>query len=188
MRFGITGLCIAFWAVLALLATGCSKQKLPSDLPKLFPTQIVLTQDGKPLEKASVTLTASDPEAAGAVSKWASSGGTDAMGLAEMFVNGQYKGVPEGKFKVVVLKYEDSSVQAKEIPPQPNAVEDPEGFDKWRKMYDKSSEQMDNKIYYLVDKKYSDEKSTPLEITVTQAGPNKFQFDLGKPVRILFKR
>lgn len=149
-------LCVAlpFWG------TGCSGQKTPDDLPKLYPQKIVLTQEGKPLADAEVYLA---PEEG---SKWNGGGSTDDSGTAEIFTQGRYKGLASGKYKVVVTKTEIET-----------------NFNPQRGVSEGSKEvQSKDTVYTLVETKYRDEKTTPLEITVADR-KGEHALDAGKVVR-----
>jgi hypothetical protein len=168
-----------FWCVILLLfsSSGCGGKKLPSDLPKLNPVSITIIQDGKPLAEAMITLTQLDGAA-----KWSATGNTNAQGIAHHFsTNGMYEGVAAGKFKVCIRKVEREREKI-DIPPEPT---DPAEKYAWRQKY--IDRVPPPKEYDLVEKKYSDLKTTPLEIEIV-AGQNEFSLDVGKPVRILYKR
>ncbi|MDR1924806.1 MAG: hypothetical protein LBQ66_10570, partial [Planctomycetaceae bacterium] len=83
-----------------LCCVGCSGQKLPPDLPKLYSCKITITQGGKPLANANVFLAPANG------SKWNASGSTNQQGTVELWTQGMYRGVAEGNFKVVVTKQE----------------------------------------------------------------------------------
>ncbi|MBR5757707.1 MAG: hypothetical protein IKX88_03815, partial [Thermoguttaceae bacterium] len=55
---------------------GCG-EKTPPDMPKLFPTSITITQEGTPVEGASVQLLKKDD----LYYKWLAGGVTDATGV-----------------------------------------------------------------------------------------------------------
>jgi hypothetical protein len=72
--FSLTLFCTLF------SVSGCKDSSRPEDLPKLFPCVITITQEGKPLEEASVELVATDQNNA----KYKSLSITDAEGRAVM--------------------------------------------------------------------------------------------------------
>ena len=89
---------VAFSAAFALVASlGCGGKKLPDGMPKPQPTTITLTLDGKGLADANVSLIPADDS-----NQWTALGQTDGSGVAEMKVDGQYKGAVPGEYKVVV--------------------------------------------------------------------------------------
>ena len=91
---------------------------------------------------------------------WAITGNTDATGKTKVVTHGQFGGVPPGSYKVVVLKQEMETTLSN----------------------DKKTQTM--KIYSLVDPKWSDRKTTTLELTV-ERGKNSVALDVGSPVRVL---
>ena len=82
---------------LPLFVCGCSGPSKPDGLPDRVPLEITLTQDGKPLQEATVQLVSPDVP-------WSITGNTDAHGTAKMVTHGQFAGVPPGPYKVVVIK------------------------------------------------------------------------------------
>lgn len=160
--------------VSVILIFGCGQQNLPKDLPKLHPTLIHMTQDGKPLADAVVTAVGAQGE-----SKWSGAGKTDAQGLVKLFVNGQYEGMPKGTFKVLVTKIE--SDPAPETPPEPDPQTDREAWVQWNQKF--NGPHMIPKSYNLVTPVYANRNKTPLEISVDE-GKNEFTLDAGKTVRL----
>jgi len=148
---------ILFIAVLAF-QIGCGNDPgRPQDLPKLYPVNITVTQEGNPLEGATVTLKSKE-----AVKYAVCSGTTNAAGVAVLLTYG-YAGAPLGQYAVMIDK---TGVEgAKE------AINE-EGL----------SYETGGAIYRYVDAQYWLE-STPLSIDVTEKGA-KETFDVGKPVRV----
>lgn len=92
-----------FFGVIALiiLFAGCSGEKLPADLPKLFPCSIkIVLDDGSPVENASIQLIPEDSQNA----KWSAGGSTGSDGSLKVFTVGKYQGAALGKYKVLVRK------------------------------------------------------------------------------------
>jgi len=150
-----------------VLPTGCGRGELPHPpgMPKIYPTTLTITQDGKPLANATVGLFAIDGENA----TWTPSGVTDANGKAIMLTRGQFRGAAVGKYKVTVAvtEYVDGTVineQGEIIGPE-----------------------MPTKIFTLVEMKYRKSTTTPLELEVTTKGVSDATFDVGKAVRVLMK-
>ena len=85
--------------VLASVASlGCKDKSRPADLPEdMSPCFVTITQEGKPLEGASVSFEYTTPV------KYTTSGVTDANGVAQMSTYG-YGGAQIGTAKVVVTK------------------------------------------------------------------------------------
>ena len=75
---------------------GCGT-KLPDGMPTLYPVTLTVTQDGNVLDGAIIELS-------GGSGVWSASGVTDAQGQTKLHTQGRYAGVPEGTFKVTVMK------------------------------------------------------------------------------------
>ena len=81
---------------------GCQGANVPGDFPKTFPVTITVKDGATPLADTTILLYGQ-----GTRGSWASSGNTDANGVAELVTNqGSYmaKGVPEGSYKVTLSK------------------------------------------------------------------------------------
>lgn len=89
-------LVVLFSALLFCTITGCSKEKLPADIPSLHPCHITIQMKGSPLEGATVSLL---PEQG----KWGAAGITNVQGIAELRTR-NYRGVAEGSYKITVSK------------------------------------------------------------------------------------
>ncbi|MDR1960467.1 MAG: hypothetical protein LBQ54_15765 [Planctomycetaceae bacterium] len=143
-----------------IAAAGCRQSDAPDDLPKLFPCSIIVTQDGKPLEEATVEFQPFESTA-----KYLASGKTDTAGVAEMKTYGK-TGSPAGKYKVVITKnidddfvYAENSLGQKEI----------SGYT----------------LYRTVEPKYSDAKTTPHEMEIIGKGKkHEATFDVGKAIKV----
>ena len=151
--------------ILPLLLTvtsfaGCAKDTRPKDFPPLFPCAITITQDGKPLEGATVNLVPME----GTDSKYQASATTGADGKAVIKTYG-YDGTPAGKFKVCVWKTLTES---------------------GGKTTDGYGEEIDAPgiEYRTVEEIYSDAKTTPHEIEVVGKDTAPVSFDVGKSVKI----
>jgi hypothetical protein len=140
--------------LLVLSLTGCGRTNVPPDLPKLVSCQITVQQEGKPLVDASVSLAPQDG------SKWNATGSTNERGIAEMFTHGMYRGVAEGKYKVVVSKNESTN------PP----------------LAPTGQPQEKQKHFTLVEEIYGDPVKTPLEIDVVK-GTIEYSVDSGKAIK-----
>ena len=147
---------------------GCSGSKRPDGMPKLHPCQITITQDGVPLEGASVTL---DPKG-GSIS-WRSDGRTDANGVAYIVTGVEYKGAPVGEYRVRVSKMELSPSAVSETSPT-----DPVEYEKWAQV--KRSETRTQ--YRMVKAEFDDPQKTTLELTVSE-GKNEVTFDVGEAIK-----
>ncbi|MDR2642956.1 MAG: carboxypeptidase-like regulatory domain-containing protein [Planctomycetaceae bacterium] len=143
---------------------GCGKSR-PADLPKLYPAVITVLQDGKPLADANVQMVPQTD------SKWSAVGVTDANGKVEFFTQGKYKGVPEGTYTVLVSKvFTEPSQYANK--PQPANVD----YGQWQEML--ASEKL--KSFNLVDTKFNDKSTSPLEWTT---GQKNGIVDVGQSIR-----
>ena len=88
-----------------LLSAGCGGggRAKPKDMPPLYPVTLTFTQEGVPVDEASIVLNSSG--------KWAVAGMTDEKGEVNLVTNGFYDGAPEGSYKIAVTKivYEKNS-------------------------------------------------------------------------------
>ena len=142
--------------VLCLVFIGCGGEPRPDGLPPLHPTVVQFTQGGEPIEGASVQLVSETD------GRWPVGGATDASGSVTLQTYGRYPGVPEGRYKVLVLKTERERVG-----PEPQSMFEP---------------RIEN-VYDLVDPIYSTPETTPLTVEV-QSGRNSLgPFDLGERIR-----
>ncbi len=137
----------------ACLANAGCGQKLPEGIPDLIPVALVLTQEGQPLDEATVSCVPVDP----ANSRWSCGGTTDAKGELPLMTLGQYQGVPAGEYKVVVMK------MLIENPPQTR--DDPPG-----------------ERYRLVPEEYESADETPLTFTAAK-GQKRVELDLGPAIK-----
>jgi hypothetical protein len=101
---------VYFFVIIFILTlfSGCGGNR-PDDLPQRYPCKIKILFKNEPVTDASVSLVNSD-------SKWGAIGVTGNNGIAEMKTQGVYSGVPIGRFKVLVSKYEITS-HGDKIPP-----------------------------------------------------------------------
>ena len=155
---------------LAAFSLGCGKKK-PEGMPDLEPVTLTVTQDGAPCADAQINLLSLDPS-----NKWTSGGTTDALGVVALATHGQYKGVPVGKYKVSVFKKVGEGT-----PPPPLPTD--EASEKAYNDYYESGQTYD--LFCLIEKKYTDFKTTPLEIEVVK-GKNELTVDVGAPVHDVY--
>ena len=142
-----------------LFQAGCSKDhNRPADLPPLYPVKITVTQEGQPVEGATVTVNAKTPMKYGS-----SSTDTDTSGVATLRTYG-YAGVPAGEYVVAI---ERRGIEgAREVM---NEYGEPET--------------RGGQIFQYVDAKFASQNSSPLSITVTDKGATE-TFEVGTPVRV----
>ncbi len=137
-------------------------------MPPLHPCTISITQDGKPFEGASVRLYSKEV-------KFLVSGTTNASGEAVIRTHGEFKGAPEGTYKVVVAKEEKEFIEPASVTAaREKAKEKGEVFEEPNLPYN---------LFSYVEDNYTTEDSTPLEITVTK-GKNNQTLEAGKVIRI----
>ena len=158
-------------AAIALLLPSCSGQKTPPDMPKLYPTSILITQEGAPCADANVQLVKKDD----LNYKWLAGGRTNAEGVCVVKTNGKYDGAPEGDFQVVVYKTTRTESETRKNVPQP---QDPAEAQAWSA---KVAEE--EKEYEEIDPKYKKYDQTDLTITVA-SGKNEVTFEVGPKVQI----
>ena len=141
-----------------LIFVGCGRQDVPKDLPPTFPQRIIIMQEGNPVADVVVGLHPIEE------SKWNASALTNASGVAEMRTHGMYRGVVEGKYKVTLSKEDAESREAGRRPDGMSITE--------------------TTFYSLVELKYTQADTTPLEIEVTRRN-DPVTFDIGPAVREL---
>lgn len=146
--------CLLCFAVIFFI--GCHGRQRPADLPALYPVELTMTQENKPLADADVVLFAR-----GDSGKWVPGGTTNAAGKVRLKVSGQYDGAPIGQYHVCVTKLDVGQVDARNemVRTRP-------------------------KSYRLVEEKYASPETTPLQIEISK-GKNQLALDVGKEVRIL---
>ncbi|MDR2115774.1 MAG: carboxypeptidase-like regulatory domain-containing protein [Planctomycetaceae bacterium] len=161
-----------FLFLLIVLIASCQyRSSLPPDVPPLIKCKITVTQNGEPLNNASVLL-----NSVLGTETWRVSGITDANGVAVLFTNGLFEGVPQGKYKITISKTEQD---ADNIPPTPE-IGSPD-YEKWMKKY--ANNPRSPNTYSLVEKQYSTLSLTPLEIDVSGKNVVEMKIDVGKKVR-----
>ncbi|MDR2169997.1 MAG: hypothetical protein LBP59_07645 [Planctomycetaceae bacterium] len=141
---------------------GCSRSSKPEGFPQLYPCKITITQDGSPLEGATVSLVPFDQSGW----KWRSSGQTDASGAATVMTYG-YKGSPAGKFKIIVeKKIEEDPIHETNV-------------------YGEKQISGYESIYTLIDEKFTKAETTSLTVEIPESGKGaSANFDVGKAVKI----
>lgn len=148
------------------LIVGCVGEPRPAGMPRLYPVSITVTQEGEPLEGALLQLFAEDS----ANARWGPSGVSNSSGVATLFTEGKYKGVPLGEFKVVVTKSE------REPHPHPEWADLPYGDPNFQR-YGAISRGL--KTFNYVELQYGSVADTPLSIDIT-AGKKTYTIDVGK--------
>lgn len=167
-RFMMNHFRLYFCFVLAAsLFSGCQRgPQLPPGLPKLTSCKLVFTQEGQPLEGARVALVDTvQPQS------WHPGGVTDEKGEVELYTNGKYKGAPSGTYKITVTKIHTEP--SKHGPP---LEEGAPGYEEW---YKKASQET-RETYSVIDAKFTDVRTSPLEVSIPGGTTT---FDIGKAVK-----
>ncbi|MDO5553740.1 MAG: hypothetical protein Q4G68_08260 [Planctomycetia bacterium] len=142
----------------------CGGAKRPDGMPQLVPCQVTLTSQGQPVAGVSITLI---PKQSG-LERWSSAGLTDASGTAALVTYGQYKGVPSGEFKVVLGK---TVTEGGENDTETTPLAKREAIS----------------TFSLVDVKYIQEATTPLELKVENRSVAE-SFEIGPEVKVLIDK
>lgn len=130
-------------------------------MPKLYPCTIIVMQEGKPLEGASVSLMPMDSN-----SRWSAGGVTDSKGKAQISVHGKYTGVAPGRYHLCINKIEVEPIDLEKYP---------------RKA---GTETPTPDIYDLIAPKFGN-LETAQEVEVVTDGKNEWTVDVGSAVRVL---
>jgi hypothetical protein len=137
-------------------------------MPKLYSSQITITQEGKKLDGATVILFNNDTSQ----SQWVVGGLTDRNGVCTLKTLGKFNGAPVGKYKVIVERIfvKESETAKQPVPTDQQAQEE---------YYAKIGNE--EKRYDNVNLKYKLPTTTDLEIEII-AGKNEKTFDVGKAI------
>ncbi|MDR0608945.1 MAG: hypothetical protein LBG58_02450 [Planctomycetaceae bacterium] len=167
--FSLQQLLLMILLLTVLFINGCgNERKRPQGMPKLYRCTLHFTQEGVPLADAIVSL-----HSVSQTFSWTLGGRTDENGMAEIFADSYFKGVPEGDFKVVVHKSEVVIPKPPEVLPQ-NEEEISRIF---------SNINRNRHEYSLIDIQFTDVKKSPLILTVKKSKHNE-TFELGEKVRV----
>jgi hypothetical protein len=137
---------------------GCGGPQKPLGMPQLYQVNVTVIQDGKPLPDATVSLIAENPN-----NQWSTGGTTDVSGKLTLMTYGQFRGVPEGKYKVCISKQQIVGEMDYSDPASPKGMQE---------------------LFELVDLTFQSESKTTLEMEVKPNGKNNFTFDVGKSVKV----
>jgi len=144
----------------ALSLTGCGGEQLPPGMPPPVPTEIVVIQEGNPLEGAVVRLQPADN------SPWTAVGRTDASGRAIVYTMDRFRGAVPGQYKVIVSKTETETLDPTLTPDELRARD------------------TTLSSFFLVEERFMSASTTPLDIEVVR-GTRTHAVDVGSAVRIL---
>jgi len=178
--FALTGLLVAVFCF------GCGGQRLPADLPRLYPTVVTVIQDGNPLPGALVTMTNVDPSI-----QWSGIAVTNASGRATIMTNGMWAGAPAGTYRATVVKQErPEEGQDPFLASAPDPEVDMDAFQAWRMANEDriaaAQRQPSPPPFDLVDPRFGNPSTSTLEVTIVSGGRNANQhtLDVGEAVRI----
>ena len=129
-------------------------------MPELIPCEVTVKLDDSPLPGATIRLlSASSPSSK---KTWSVSGTTDASGVAKMQTYGEYIGVPEGEYTVLISKSQTDDVPR-------------DAMSGGNIRMDRSRPQI------LVDPSFANPAKTKLRLTVSGKGPVKETFEVTGP-------
>lgn len=155
------------WTILFLFVScvcvSCTQPK-PAGMPELIPFEIKVTQEDKPLGGAYVRLK-------GEKTPHLVDGVTDSNGVAKLMTQGKYRGAPVDQYTVTIKKEVETPSKYSTSPP-----DDEDLLAQWEK--DCAEEYRPTHNY--VDKKYGDESTSGLTVSIATKG--MFVFDVGKAV------
>lgn len=138
-------------AALIISVSGCG-EKIPANIPKLFPASITVTMDGKPLEGATVTLAGLNPTLP-------VGGVTDTSGTVKILTQAKYNGAPAGKYKVYLSKIETVEGPTSKTPPPRDSTQ----LDAYRKQL-----WAERQSFEIVGEEFRAAATTPLEFEVNE--------------------
>ena len=140
----------------AFLGCGKPAKEKPADMPELIPCEITVKLDGSPLSGA--TLRFLSTSSGSSKETWSVSGTTNASGVAKMQTYGEFIGVPEGEYIVLISKS-----QTDDIP------------------RDAMSGGNRSQPQILVDPSFANPTKTNLRLVVSGKGPVKETFEVTGP-------
>jgi hypothetical protein len=149
------------FVLITMITIGCS-QNIHEGLPPLYPCNITVIQDGKPLAEANVSLVRVDGDM-----KWVVCGETNSSGVTAIQTQMRYTGAPEGTYKVRISKTVS------------------EGEPKLVSSGDSEQPLSVGEIpsYFVIDPKYDHFNTTPFEISIAKGKTNAESFDVGQSVK-----
>lgn len=161
------------------VSLGCGS-KLPPGMPKLYPVTVTVTfDDGKPVRGAGVIFRLTDPVL---TRTWLHAGTTDSEGKVNLMTDGEYPGIPAGKYSVTIEKYETEG--KKESTDEPGAVKSDEPLRRPSEPPPMPARGTVVPRFQLVEDAYLDHARTPLKNIEVKAGKNEIPLSAGKEQRI----
>ena len=168
LRVGMLGL-------LAGLLVACGCQKGPKT-PPTYPVSGKVTYKGEPVEGATVSFL---PSAEGGQ---AASGVTDASGQYKLTSFKKDDGAVAGQYKVAIAKYKDEPAEEEAAGGSAAGGDDseeyPEDYTEPVGGAEGDDEDTGGEAESLLPAKYADPNASGLQATVTEQGPNNFDFAL----------
>ena len=164
------------------VSLGCGS-KLPPGMPKLYPVTATVTfEDGKPVGGASVIFLLTDPVLS---RTWLHAGTTDSAGKVKLMTDGEYTGIPAGKYSVTIEKYEVEGTKERAVEAEKPAAVPPDG----RLQRPSEPPPMPARgtvvpRFQLVEDVYLDHAKTPLKGIEVTKGTNEIPLSAGKEQRI----
>ena len=171
---------VLFLAV--FMAAGCGGPVKPDGFPKLHRCILTFTQGGQPLQDAKIILSSAD----GQNSRWPAAGKTDANGRAVIVTYGQFNGLPDGQWKIVIDKTVSEDEDGNPVLPLTRPAPGQQLTEEEKAaLY---AERLERKymtilLYSTVPLEYTEAETTTLQFT--QKGKTEQTFDLGEPVHEL---
>jgi hypothetical protein len=151
MKFRLFILILSF---MVLSIVGCGGKNRPADMPALQPCTVKIVMAGAPVEGAIVTFS---PESG----QWFGNALTDATGNAKILTRGQFVGVPQGTYKILI---------SKSVSSDPNWIR-------------QSEEETTPPTIHHIDLKFSDTVNTPF-VREVKEGTNHFDFEVTPPADV----
>lgn len=155
---------LSLLSLLAVLSAGCG-QATDSNRPETFSVSGTVTQDGQPLEGATVSFHAADGSA-GAV------GITDASGNYTLTTFSAGDGAVAGDHKVTITKTDRPVIEAKSDGSVADTGDEPE------EQQGTQSSERGGGPKNLLPEKYASPDTSGLTATVAESGENKFDFQV----------
>ena len=166
-------------ALMLAVSLGCGP-KLPPGMPKLYPVTVtVIFEDGKPVGGASVIFRLTDPVLP---RTWLHAGTTDSEGKVKLMTDGEYPGIPAGKYSVTIEKFEREGTEERTA--EPATVQSDEPLRRPSEPPPMPARGAVIPRYQLVEDAYLDHAKTPLKDIEVKAGKNEILLSAGAEQRI----
>jgi hypothetical protein len=157
------------YAILVLLAMvcllGCGKKR-PEGLEETYPCYVSVTKAGAPLADARIVLHSKT------AMNFNFAGMTDSTGKAEIISEFDFKGAPAGTYAVAIVKSPENPVP-KKTQAELSAMTMEESQAYYAEYHAAAA-----KLEKVIPDHLMVPSASPLEIVVTEAGPNEFSFEI----------